>query len=548
MTNTVKKKWTLMFFLASDNTLSPSTISQIKAIKAAGSQIDTNVLVYFDPNEKGAPTRVFEINKEDKKQEFSNIGNSDGPLVSVLTRDSISPGMISSLPGPLSQQFAASLLNVDALQAHQALENFLGFCRESYPAEHYILFLLGHGLVVGRDAFLPDDNPESAIGLKTFGHILRTFSGEIRAQGEVLELVGMHSCSMSSVEVAYELKGTAKYMLASQGISFVGSWPYRQMLIKIYNAIEQSGDLLDLMKSLHLLCIQYSADFMYAGYSADICLCNLETDRIERLTEPITKLAQALIGGLKEPRCKELILLAHWKSQSYWQETYTDLYDFCLCLRRLCDQPKWQQPQEQQRERQFIKRGYDAERIAIVDGCNAVIGKLKPQNATPDGPVVCTDFIGPDCQYSHGLSIYFPWAEPLKDENDKVLQNYQGYAFTGGLTRQPWLDFLKAYFVATQREDRLSEELKYGDEDTTYQNDPVYKRALATARPTFDAAVASDGHEFSSTTVLEGKISPPDSGGACACASTKNYSREFSMSHGAAAVFEGGKSNTAKAA
>ena len=545
MTNTEKKKWTLMFFLASDNTLSPSTLSQIKAIKAAGSQFDTNVLVYFDPNEKGAPTRVFEINKEDKKQASSNIGNSDGPLVSVLTRDSLSPATISKLPGPLSQLFAASLHNIDELQADQALDNFLGFCRESYPAEHYMLFLLVHGLVVGRDAFLPDDNPDSAIDLKTLGGILRKFSDAIKPQSEVLELVGMHSCSMSSVEVAYELKDTAKYMLASQGISFVGSWPYRQMLVKIYNAVEQSDDvnIAELMKSLHSLCIQYSADFMYAGYSADICLCSLEKERVERLTEPISKLAQALGDGLKNARCKELILLAHWKAQSYWQETYTDLYDFCLCLRRLC-----QRPTTQPDDGLPTRRESDSRRIAIIDACTAVIGKLRPQNgAEVDGPVVRTDFIGPDCQYSHGLSIYFPWSQPLEDENDRILRNYGDYAFTG-LTRGPWLEFLKLYFLKTQREDRLSEELRFGDEDTTYQNDPGYQRALNIARFTFAAAVATDSHEFTPTSVLEGKISPPDSGGGCTCASTKNYSREFSMSRGAATVFEGGKSKPAKAA
>ena len=183
MTNTEQKKktWTLMFFLASDNTLSPSTLSQLKAIKAAGSQLNANVLVYFDPNEKGAPTRVFEINKEDKRQGISNIGDLNGPLVSVLTRDNLSIDDIRRA-GPLSEKFAASLQNVDALQAHQALQNFLDFCRESYSADHYMLFLLGHGLVVGRDAFLPDDNPESAIGLKTLGSILRTFSGAVVQQ------------------------------------------------------------------------------------------------------------------------------------------------------------------------------------------------------------------------------------------------------------------------------------------------------------------------------------------------------------------------------
>jgi len=110
------------------------------------------------------------------------------------------------------------------------------------------------------------------------------------------------------------------------------------------------------------------------------------------------------------------------------------------------------------------------------------------------------------------------------------------------------LKFLKAYFLETQREDRLSEELKFGDEDTTYQTDADYQKALRIASSTFTAAVVTDSREFIPTSVLEGKVTPPDSGGACSCASTKNYSRHFSMSPGVATVFAGDKSKPAKAA
>ena len=264
--NKKKKQWTLMFFFASDNTLSPSTLPQLKSIKAAGLSENANVLVYFDPNEMGAPTRVFEINKG---QEAASGDNSGDPVITVLSSDQLDPNNFG--PGEETKKFAASLLNTDALQAVDALEQYLGFCRETYPAEHYMLFLAGHGLVVGRDAFLPDDNPDSAIGLKTLGKILNDFKNQL--DGGVLELIGMHSCSMSAVEVAYELKGTAKYMLASQGLSFVGSWPYRQLMRKIYHDIaEDPVDVDSLVKSLHSLCIKYSVDFMHAGYSSDMCL------------------------------------------------------------------------------------------------------------------------------------------------------------------------------------------------------------------------------------------------------------------------------------
>lgn len=544
-----------MFFFASDNTLSPSTLSQVKAIKAAGFQIDTNVVVYFDPNERGAPTRVFEINKNQKeKQTQSRIGDCSGPLVSVLTPDNISPQTISELPGEESIEFGKSLKNIDALNATTALNDFLGFCRETYPAEHYMLFLVGHGLVVGRDAFLPDENPDSAIGLIEFGETIKRFSDQIKKHDGVLDLIAMHSCSMSAIEVAYQLKDTASYMLSSQGISFVASWPYRQMLIEIFTAIEAERAVnttdgrtvnVDLLKRLHTLCIQNSADFIYAGYSADISLCSLGSQQVKKLDEPISNLSNALIAGLRDARCRELILLAHWRSQSYWQETYTDLYDFCLCLRRLCE-PKHQHPGEKQQgeKPQFGRRQSDQTLKDIATACTAVIEKLTPSRSTPpEGLVVFADFIGPDTQYSHGLSIYFPWSEPMEDQNEHVLRNYGNYAFTRELFKGPWLDFLRSYFLETRRKDRLTDD---ADRDFAYLRDPLFLKALETARATFTPENGSGGgtvitptrQDVIADTILEGKVSPPDAGGAaCYCLSIKNYSREFTMSPGASAIF-----------
>src|ERR1044071_7774492 len=62
----------------------------------------------------------------------------------------------------------------------------------------------------------------------------------MRQEKGTFELLALHSCSLSAIEVAYELKGTANYMMASEGPSFVGSWPYRQMLKKVFNNLEKS--------------------------------------------------------------------------------------------------------------------------------------------------------------------------------------------------------------------------------------------------------------------------------------------------------------------
>lgn len=527
---TLKKEWTLMFFFASDTRLSPSSLSPIKAIKAAGFHVDTNVLVYFDPNEKGAPTRVLEINK-DREKTIASYHNPRDPFISLLSSDYVSPDEIGK-GGPQSKEFANSLQIIDAQQADTALRHFLSFCCEAYPAEHYMLFLVGQGLVVGRDAFLPDDNPDSAIGLKKLGQILNEFNNQIG--DDALEFIGMDSCSMSAVEVAYELKGTARYMLASQGPSFIGSWPYRHLLTRLYNDLDSGKvDVSELMRRLHALCITDSLDLVHTGYSSDLCLCCLDSDRIEALNRPLSKLSLVLQSGLAESGCRNLIVLAHWKAQSYWQERYSDLYDFCYCLSHLC--------REAESEVSTGRRGgrrSDLSRLHIIDACAEVMNTLKPENShRGNGPVVCADYVGPDAQYSHGLSIYFPWSRPLADDNDHVINHYKEYAFTQmSAAQQTWLRFLHVYFEKTKRPDRISEEQRAAT--LSRYSERSYQTVIGNLRQSLSEQTATSTQDFFAMSALEGKGSPPDSSsGSYSSTSIKNYPRVFSMSPSAATVF-----------
>ena len=42
--------------------------------------------------------------------------------------------------------------------AQTSLREFLRFCADKYPARHYMLFMLGHGVVVGNDIFMLDEH------------------------------------------------------------------------------------------------------------------------------------------------------------------------------------------------------------------------------------------------------------------------------------------------------------------------------------------------------------------------------------------------------
>ena len=496
------KEWTLMFYFATDNPLAISAVSQLKAIKDAGFHPDANVVAQFDPYTEGTPTHVFDVNVVNKLKANgrSSIGfQGNDPTVRNLIEDKlwrdertrVAPEGVTAtvsnrepvrkvLNKVLRENFGIDYKppvapNVDSIfnpvtdrmeepGVQTSLREFLRFCADKYPARHYMLFMLGHGVVVGNDIFMLDDHAsEQSLTLTNLGQILGEFKHSIELEGSVLELVSFHSCSVSSMEVAYELQGTAKYLLASQGPAFVGSWPYRQILVRIFNSLpdksaSSSGNgtdangsapinMRDLMLQIYRSCMRNSADYLLAGYSFQLTLCDLE--KIPDIHDEISDLAKALMAGLEKDLSRDFILLSHWKSQSFFNEMYTDLYDFCFCLNN-----KIAELDE--------VGGLSRELIDIRDACDNVMDKLVKENPKKENDpgihqiIVAADSVGPAFQYSRGLSVYFPWSEPSKES--PILSEYQRYRFTTDYITESttdvensWLKFLRAYFEATKR-------------------------------------------------------------------------------------------------
>ena len=81
-------------------------------------------------------------------------------------------------------------------------------------------------------------------------------------------------------------------MLSSQGPAFVGSWPYRQILVRIFNALSESTaiNIRDLMFQIHRSCMLNSADYLLAGYSFQLTLCDLE--KVSTIKDAIEELAK----------------------------------------------------------------------------------------------------------------------------------------------------------------------------------------------------------------------------------------------------------------
>jgi Clostripain family len=549
MSANTEKEWTLMFYFASDNSLASAIVSQLKAIKDAGFHKEANVIAYFDPQTKNTPSHVFDVNlveklKEPKKTRLSFAGND--PFVRNLVFDRLwteeDRAAKESLRRFLKRKHIAyesetvPVALTRELAPLDSFREFLTFCQRHYPARHYMLFILGHGVVVGNDMFLLDenvpdddepdpakkDNPKSqeaprvkksvrhSLTLEDLGKELRDFRAAIGKDSQ-LELLGLHSCSMSGLEVAYEIQGTTNYLLASQGPAFVGSWPYKQILTRIFNDLNDRKEdnskskLKNRLTKIFSFCVKNSYDFQLAGYSFDMALSDLS--KLPGVSGPIKRLASQLKAGLtdEDEEVRELIkgfiLLAHWDAQSFFQEQYTDLYDFCFRFNRRSD-------------------GYHAAPPAlrrIRTACKSVMNVLQRGRFGDDDRLILrSEFIGPLFQYSHGMSVYFPWSEPVEK---KFLDRYARYKFSkdpvfnGG---HAWLDFLNTYFVATKRKLRRDE----GDDlDATVGRSAIEDQLLAVLQRISDTI--SGGANQLDTPLSKGTGDP--TGDSCECPSIKNY-------------------------
>lgn len=517
------KKWTLMFYLASDNPLAPGVISQLKAIKAAGFHKQANVIVQFDPYTEDTPTHVFDVNIVKKLKSASGVDigfRANDSFVHNLVEDKLWGNETDRngklIRDRLKKNFAAynppTPPNGTNENGHEpgpkkSLKNFLSFCADSYPADHYILFLLGHGVVVGNDVFLFDEHgDEQTLTLGGLKGVLNEFKKKIKTHKGILEMVSFHSCSVSSLEVAYELKDMARFMLASQATTYIGSLPYRQILVRIFNSLQPDGagvSIDAMLEDIFHYCLHNSKDFLLAGYPYDVCLTHLN-GAVDESKAAIDKLSGALIRGITT--FKDAILLAHLKAQSFQNDLYTDIIDFCSCLHH-------------QIAATTVGTEDESLRTEILMACKDVIFTIRRN-------IVLASFAGPEYQYAKGLSIYFPWSTP----SDYLMDKYADYTFAKAKPDQKsWFDFLQAYFKTTMR-DTIRDEMANRNAGID-PNAPSITRKEGQPEELVEdqlALVYTAAAGQASPYALERpiKVDSTDPMGTCNCASIKNYPRD----------------------
>jgi hypothetical protein len=479
-----KQKWTVMVYLAGDNNLTANCISVLQQLEAVKYNDSVCVLACFDSNTpwpKGS--RYLAVNCRRRQ--------IDNGLDWEIHNDLIPPDERGHAFQPPSfcdgSPSIADGQRMKRPEVAEGLRRFLDWAmNQNARSERTMLILYGHGPVVAGQSFLARDNPPSSLLLGDLKKILAEyFTPEAK-----LDILACQNCVMNGIETAYEVRDQVKYMIGSQGLVLATGWPYE----KIIGAMVEKPDAPthEIATKLLKACAKNLIDFSVMDRSSEQSLCNVDrllhgrAENGTNIVKAVYRLVYALKKGLQFHRHKErglrfpeicdAIKLARLEAQSYWGEVFTDLYDFCERLVKKCNEAVVLQ------SRLLKTMGYDGEASArfkqtelleilreIIKAAINVMDEIAGTKARDCkqktvGIVEESYYIGAELQYSHGLSIFFPWTLPTepyfftKSGNEWVLRTaFETYCEYDFAEESKWSEFLEAFFKATLRKVRRSE-------------------------------------------------------------------------------------------
>lgn len=204
-------EWNFLVYLDGDNDLESEAILDLNEMESVGSTAKVNILVLLDrhpqydrSNGDWAGTRLYRVTKD-----TANSMN----IVSQLVKDY----------GELD------------MSDPDVLEEFIVYCQTAYPAKRTVLTLWDHGAGVypksiprgperRRGILSPqgicwdDTTGTNGWDCLTTDEIAGALAGARAETGQKIDIINMDACLMQMIEIAYEWRNEADYLVGSEEV------------------------------------------------------------------------------------------------------------------------------------------------------------------------------------------------------------------------------------------------------------------------------------------------------------------------------------------
>jgi hypothetical protein len=351
-------QWTVLVYLDADNDLEAAGIHNFNQMEVVGSTRDVHVIVQMDRrsgtdpnNERWTDTRRYLI-----------IQDSD-PLRMHSIRLDTSAANLGRVPPLLDNGNLGELDMADP----KNLRDFVQWGIGEFPADHYALVIWDHGTgwQIRSASVQPeykyiaaDDTSSSVMNITDIPRALAGFN---------IDVIAFDACYMQQLELAYELRGSAHYLVASTAVEPSAGYNYARILSQMTSGTDPE-------QMARLLVAQYAAEYPDTG---DITQSAIDLTR----AQDVAMAASIFANVLETNAASKAVGLAAARSQTLDYATAGSVQD----SRDLGDY---------------------ASRCAAVIGSDASLAYTDLKNAL--SAAVIASIHGPDMPNDHGMAIYIP--------------------------------------------------------------------------------------------------------------------------------------------
>ncbi len=376
-----KSEWTILVYLNGDNDLEGNGIEDINEMESvmglAAAGISLIVLVdrnagYDTSNGNWDNTRLYKI-----KHDVNGLNNS---IISDRL-DSVELGLTKDGNEELD------------MGDYNNLGKFADFGKGSYPANNYAYIIWNHG--TGWRSTIKNKKKEySALDKKlnvkltslkkregsqnngykavsfdeSNGNIIYTNQIRLGLSGKGMDIIGFDTCYSNMIEVAYEIKDIASYMIGSEDKSPGDGWEYNILLNTFKSSSKTSIDFINSVVNAY--ATRYSS---YAG----VTIAGIDLSKINNLYSALNTFSKALYDSINTSAIRDEIgAILFNDSEDYYEvpgDNNIDIWDMANEI--------------------LIKTDYaDAESVALKSAVeDAVVLEWHNSSGNPD---------------SHGIAIH----------------------------------------------------------------------------------------------------------------------------------------------
>lgn len=206
----VRKKWTILAYVCSDNDLERFGLSDVNEMEQVGSSDEVNIIAQIDRMREG------------NKGATITDGNWTGTRRYYISKDNDMSKISSKMVMNLGEK---------CMGDKATLADFLKWGVKTYPADNVLVVIWNHG--AGWLGIAHDEETNRMLTMPDVSWALREGQSElskVNGKASKFAIVDFDACLMGTIEVAYELSDYVDFMLASEETEPGDGMPYGDYL------------------------------------------------------------------------------------------------------------------------------------------------------------------------------------------------------------------------------------------------------------------------------------------------------------------------------